>query len=268
MRSSPTRCRGRRTGTTCGSAAASRATPPAATAPSPAARSCSAQFTFEHGQHGAARSAGAVRRAALSAELQPRHHGTYVLNQWLYAGFVQDSFRVGNDLTLDLGLRYDRQTLHRREERFAPRVGFGWHPGGDPKTAVRGGYGMYYTQLRANTDRELRARRPRRLFTYTATPGPDRLSDLPHRARRSTSTRTPPPARCRRATSRSGRAWRRSTRSSSTCRSFPATRAPTFVNPRSQVASIGFERELAPRLFVVGRLRQAALDRPRSHASI
>jgi outer membrane receptor protein involved in Fe transport len=44
---------------------------------------------------------------------QPINFGisTYDLSQWLVSGFLQDSFRVMPDLTLDLGLRYDVQTL-------------------------------------------------------------------------------------------------------------------------------------------------------------
>src|SRR5262249_14976367 len=36
---------------------------------------------------------------------------SYKLNQWLGVAFAQDSVRLRNDLTVDLGLRYDRQTL-------------------------------------------------------------------------------------------------------------------------------------------------------------
>ena len=44
---------------------------------------------------------------------QPVSYGitSYELNQWLITGYAQDSFRVNNDLTLDLGVRYDQQTL-------------------------------------------------------------------------------------------------------------------------------------------------------------
>ena len=61
---------------------------------------------------------------------QPINFGisSYKLKQWLYTGFVQDSIHVRRDLTLDLGLRYDRQTLTDATKNFAPRVGFGWHP--------------------------------------------------------------------------------------------------------------------------------------------
>ena len=43
---------------------------------------------------------------------------SYELKQWLSAVFVQDSIRVNNDLTLDLGLRYDRQTLTDANEQL------------------------------------------------------------------------------------------------------------------------------------------------------
>ena len=66
---------------------------------------------------------------------QPISYGitSYNLNQWLIAGFAQDSIRVNNDLTLDVGLRYDVQTLTDAKNDFAPRVGFGWHPNGDSR---------------------------------------------------------------------------------------------------------------------------------------
>jgi outer membrane receptor protein involved in Fe transport len=53
---------------------------------------------------------------------QPINFGisTYELPQWLLTGFVQDSYRVRHDLTLDLGLRYDRQTLTDDKNNFAP----------------------------------------------------------------------------------------------------------------------------------------------------
>ena len=83
---------------------------------------------------------------------QPINFGisSYNLSQWLVAGYVQDSYRVRPDLTLDLGLRYDRQTITNATKNFEPRVGFAWNPGGDARTVVRAGYGMYYTQIRSN----------------------------------------------------------------------------------------------------------------------
>jgi len=63
---------------------------------------------------------------------------SYNLKQWMSVAFVQDSIRLNDQLTLDAGLRYDRQTLTDATKNFAPRLGFGWHPGGNPRLAVRG----------------------------------------------------------------------------------------------------------------------------------
>ncbi|HEX3702260.1 MAG TPA: TonB-dependent receptor [Vicinamibacterales bacterium] len=175
--------------------------------------------------------------------------GTYVLNQWLYTAFVQDSYRVRDDVTLDLGLRYDDQTFSDSKNGVAPRLGFAWNPGGDPKTSVRGGYGMYYTQLRANTDASFALGGPQGIFTYTATPGqtgfPTCLGCTPVSLDANAATSTLP---ARNITIRPGMA-------SFYSQFFDVSKLPgygsaTFVNPRSQVGSIGFERELAPRLFV------------------
>jgi hypothetical protein len=175
--------------------------------------------------------------------------GTYELSQWIYNVFLQDSYRVRNDLTLDLGLRYDRQTFSDGTKNLAPRLGFGWNPGGDPHTSVRGGYGLYYTMLRANTDANFELGGPRGLFSYAATAGqtgfPTCLACTPVPFDQNAAAATLP---ARNITIRPGMA-------SFYSPFFDVSRLPgyassTFVNPRSQVASIGFERQLARRLFV------------------
>src|SRR4029078_8402258 len=72
---------------------------------------------------------------------------------------------------LDLALRYDRQTLTDAKNNFAPRIGFGWHPGRDSRLAIRGGYAMYYTQICANAVAGYLSNGVYGLTTYTATPG-------------------------------------------------------------------------------------------------
>ena len=96
---------------------------------------------------------------------------SYKLSQWLYTGFVQDSIHLRRDLTMDLGIRYDRQTLIGATKNFAPRLGFGWHPGGNSRLSIRGGYGMYYTQIRSNAVAGYLVGGLDGLTTYTATPG-------------------------------------------------------------------------------------------------
>jgi len=96
---------------------------------------------------------------------------SYELPQWLNTLFVQDSIHLRNDFTLDVGLRYDRQTLTDAKNNFAPRIGFGWHPGGDAHTSIRGGYAMYYTQIRANAVAGYLVNGLDGLTTYTAIKG-------------------------------------------------------------------------------------------------
>jgi hypothetical protein len=108
---------------------------------------------------------------------------TYTLRQWIYSLFAQDTLRIRPDLTVDLGLRYDRQTFSDGTKNLAPRAGFGWHPGGDASTAIRGGYGVYYTMLRANTQANFTLNGPEGQFTYSVAPGqlgfPSSLTAVP-----------------------------------------------------------------------------------------
>jgi len=95
----------------------------------------------------------------------------YNLSQHLYTAFVQDSIHVGNDLTVDAGLRWDRQTLTDAKKNIEPRFGFGWHPRGDSRLAIRGGYAMYYTQIQSNLIASALTGGLDGLTTYTAVAG-------------------------------------------------------------------------------------------------
>jgi hypothetical protein len=73
--------------------------------------------------------------------------------------FAQDDWRVTPTLTLNIGLRYEFNTAPREvanripsqylldtdRNNLAPRFGFAWQA--QPKTVVRGGYGIYYNAL-------------------------------------------------------------------------------------------------------------------------
>ncbi len=179
---------------------------------------------------------------------------SYRLPQWLLTGFVQDDWKVHPDFTLNMGLRYDRQTLTDATTNFAPRVGFGWHPGGSARTSIRGGYGMYYTQLRSNAVAGYLVNGLDGLTTYTAIAGqtgfPTCLTCVPVNVDPATLPANQLPARD--ITIRAGR------------RAFYEEQFDRFglnfdllpnypdelVNPRSQVLSIGAEREVVKGLFV------------------
>jgi hypothetical protein len=187
---------------------------------------------------------------------QPINFGisTYELPQWLLTGFVQDSYRVRHDLTLDLGLRYDRQTLTDDKNNFAPRIGFGWHPGADPRTAIRGGYGMYFAQVRTNAVAGYLVNGLDGLATYTAVSGqtgfPTCLTCVPVNVDPSLIPAGQLPAR-----DITIRAGRRAFYQEQFARfGLNFDRLPNYpdelVNPRSQVFTIGVEREVTKGLFI------------------
>lgn len=62
------------------------------------------------------------------------------------AVFVQDKWNAAKWLTLDFGLRFDRDSIGK-ENNFAPRFGFALLPFGNEKTVVRGGVGLFYDKI-------------------------------------------------------------------------------------------------------------------------
>jgi Carboxypeptidase regulatory-like domain len=62
--------------------------------------------------------------------------------------FLQDSWRIRPNFTLNYGIRYqiDGQfkPLNTEYRDVAPRISFAWDPFNDHKTVIRAGYGIYY----------------------------------------------------------------------------------------------------------------------------
>jgi len=181
---------------------------------------------------------------------------SYKLTQWLYTGFVQDSIRLRSDLTVDLGLRYDRQSITDATTNFAPRLGFGWHPNGDPRLSVRGGYGMYYTQIRTNAVAGYLVNGLDGLTTYTATSGqlgfPTCLTGSCLPLEFDVKTLAPSQLPARDITIQAGQ--RDFYRQQFAAYGLNFDLLPNYpdklVNPRSQVTSIGAEREVIQGLFI------------------
>ncbi len=105
---------------------------------------------------------------------------------WYYAVFVQDDWRVTNNLTFNVGLRWEytsatqeaqnRQSnfdyatgqilvagvngnspglINVDENNFAPRFGFAWTPDNSNTWVVRGGWGMFYNNEEPRTSFQL-----------------------------------------------------------------------------------------------------------------
>ncbi len=215
---------------------------------------------------------GQLTLANVQQYTQPINFGisSYELKQWLYTGFVQDSIRLRSDLTVDVGLRYDRQTLTGAKKDFAPRLGFGWHPGGSSRLSIRGGYGMYYTQIRSNAVAGYLVNGLDGLTTYTAVPGqlgfPSCLTGacLPLSFDPKTLAASQLPAR----DITIGAGQRAFYVSQFAKYGLNFDKLPNYpdrlVNPRSQVLSVGVEREWAKGLFFGGdyvRQHVTSLDR-------
>ena len=189
---------------------------------------------------------------------------SYDLKQWLVAVFAQDSLRPHPDVTVDVGLRYDLQTLTDATTNISPRVGFGWHPGGDARTSVRGGYGMYYTQIRSNAVASYLVNGLDGLTTYTAVPGqfgfPTCLTCVPI----AFDPRALPPSQlpARDITIQAGQAdfyraqFARYGLNFDLLPNYP----DKLVNPRSQVISIGGERDLGKGLLLAADYVHQRLD--------
>jgi hypothetical protein len=79
--------------------------------------------------------------------------------------FVEDKFRVSNNVTLNLGLRYDKQRqTPASSDDFAPRAGLAWDISGTGKTVLRAGAGKFYAYPPVVLDLTLQQNGIRTLF--------------------------------------------------------------------------------------------------------
>jgi hypothetical protein len=77
----------------------------------------------------------------------------YVQTRPFTAGYVQDTWQMRPNFTVNYGLRYELDSqygpLHTPKKNFAPRVSISWDPFNDHKTVVRAGYGIFYSPIYA-----------------------------------------------------------------------------------------------------------------------
>ena len=74
------------------------------------------------------------------------------VNQFDVGIFAGDDWQVRQNVTLNLGFRYEAQTNIHDWRDFAPRIGLAWAPKGGPRTArpklvIRVGFGIFYDRF-------------------------------------------------------------------------------------------------------------------------
>ncbi len=109
--------------------------------------------------------------ANVKSYTQSYGNANYTVNDTLWAMFLQDDWKIRPNLTVNLGLRYERQTFTDSNKNFAPRIGFAYNVGSDGKTVIRGGFGIYYSQIVDNSEANYALTGPTGVFNYTASPG-------------------------------------------------------------------------------------------------
>jgi hypothetical protein len=104
---------------------------------------------------------------------------------WDYAGYIEDTWRPASNVTVNLGLRYEIQTmpslkgspleprtsaLKTDKNNWGPRFGVSWDPTKDQKTVIRLGGGMYYGRTQNSTIANMITNNGVRFVSYTLLP--------------------------------------------------------------------------------------------------
>ncbi|HSN54463.1 MAG TPA: carboxypeptidase regulatory-like domain-containing protein [Candidatus Sulfomarinibacteraceae bacterium] len=166
------------------------------------------------------------------------YDGTVTFSTNYYALYFQDEWRLAPSFTLTYGLRYELQDHDDPKEtnplypftgqipddgdNFAPRVGFAWDIGGEGKAVLRGGVGIFYDNTPTLLDANAMLTNGIRVVRYSVrcASNPGVCPDFPDR-------------------------WSSPDELGDAVKPDIFVYDPSFENPQTLRASIGYERELA-----------------------
>lgn len=121
--------------------------------------------------------------ANVNSYTQSYGNANYTVDDTLWSLFLQDNFEVAPNFTLNLGARYERQTFTDSTHDIAPRLGFSWNVNGSGHTVLRGGFGIYFSQIPDNQAANYAISGPTGVFNFTASSGqigfPSSISSAP-----------------------------------------------------------------------------------------
>lgn len=96
---------------------------------------------------------------------------SYNVSEALIGLFVQHDWQLHPTLTLNTGLRYDRETFTDAAKNFSPRLGLVWRLPGTAPTVLRISYGIFFNDVPANLAADYSIFGPAGIFSFTAQPG-------------------------------------------------------------------------------------------------
>lgn len=90
------------------------------------------------------------RDGTISHQIDFAGEGVLSRNATEFSSFFEDKWTINDRLTLEYGVRFDRDTI-ARENNLAPRLAFAFSPIRDGRTVIRGGVGLFYDRINLNT---------------------------------------------------------------------------------------------------------------------
>jgi outer membrane receptor protein involved in Fe transport len=158
-----------------------------------------------------------------------------------YGLFVQDDWKLFENLNLSLGLRYERETIIDDTNNFGPRFAVAYSPFKDNKTVVRFGGGIFYNRVLLRTVDDFQRGQNEVIFdtNRVSTTGGARDSYLLALSNGFPNTLSPDSPLVQRYISEGYNQ-----------NSFFRSLDPTLKIPESYQFNLGFERELSKILFL------------------